>query len=307
MLCIRPIAAARTSTARMCSRAGLPGVGASRTAGSIARLLQLPTPGRANPRGLAIGAVVPLRHARQGADAVLDPERSTACRCGTSTIARLMDLYAETDPVLAGLRRGHGDQPRRRCRMPQRPGRPACTRDQPAEPASIASSPRPPKPPPSSCPRRWPAHRRAQLQRLGHARQRGPREGQLALRLGGLDAAIRCATDRHGHSVERHHRGSSSPSSAAPRRLTAPRAPTTAWPRSRLWSAARSRAAAFSRTGPACAKPPSYEGRDLAPTRDLRAVLKGVLRDHLGIPDGALAGGIFPESVAARPLDGLVA
>ena len=50
-----------------------------------------------------------------------------------------------------------------------------------------------------------------------------------------------------------------------------------------------------------------FEGRDLAPTRDLRTVLKGVLRDHLGIPDGALAGGIFPESVAARPLDGLVA
>ena len=50
-----------------------------------------------------------------------------------------------------------------------------------------------------------------------------------------------------------------------------------------------------------------YEGRDLAPTRDLRAVLKGVLRDHLGLPDGALAGGIFPDSAAARPLDGLIA
>ena len=50
-----------------------------------------------------------------------------------------------------------------------------------------------------------------------------------------------------------------------------------------------------------------YEGRDLAPTRDLRAVLKGVLRDHLGLPDGALTGGIFPDSAAARPLDGLVA
>ena len=50
-----------------------------------------------------------------------------------------------------------------------------------------------------------------------------------------------------------------------------------------------------------------YEGRDLAPTRDLRAVLKGVLRDHLGLPDGALAGEIFPDSAAARPIDGLVA
>jgi len=50
-----------------------------------------------------------------------------------------------------------------------------------------------------------------------------------------------------------------------------------------------------------------YEGRDLAPTRDLRAVLKGALRDHLGISDGALAGRIFPDSAAARPIDGLIA
>jgi uncharacterized protein (DUF1501 family) len=50
-----------------------------------------------------------------------------------------------------------------------------------------------------------------------------------------------------------------------------------------------------------------YEGRDLMPTRDLRSVLKGVLRDHLGMPDGALDGGVFPDSAAARPLDGLVA
>jgi len=50
-----------------------------------------------------------------------------------------------------------------------------------------------------------------------------------------------------------------------------------------------------------------YEGRDLKPTRDLRTVLKGVLRDHLGIPDGALASTVFPESAAERPLDGLIA
>ena len=50
-----------------------------------------------------------------------------------------------------------------------------------------------------------------------------------------------------------------------------------------------------------------YEGRDLKPTRDLRAVLKGVLRDHLGVPDGALGTGIFPDSASAKALDGLVA
>jgi uncharacterized protein (DUF1501 family) len=50
-----------------------------------------------------------------------------------------------------------------------------------------------------------------------------------------------------------------------------------------------------------------YEARDLVPTRDLRAVLKGVLRDHLGVPDGALAASIFPDSSATRALDGLIA
>src|SRR5689334_3383336 len=50
-----------------------------------------------------------------------------------------------------------------------------------------------------------------------------------------------------------------------------------------------------------------YEGRDLKPTTDLRAVLKGVLKDHLRVPDTALATKVFPDSVAARPMAGLVA
>lgn len=44
-----------------------------------------------------------------------------------------------------------------------------------------------------------------------------------------------------------------------------------------------------------------FEGRDLRPTRDLRAVLKGVLADHLGIPAGLLAQGVFPESGRVAP------
>ena len=50
-----------------------------------------------------------------------------------------------------------------------------------------------------------------------------------------------------------------------------------------------------------------YEARDLAPTLDLRTVLKGVLRDHLGIPAGALGTTVFPESRGADPIDGLIA
>ena len=50
-----------------------------------------------------------------------------------------------------------------------------------------------------------------------------------------------------------------------------------------------------------------YQGRDLAPTTDLRAVIKGVLADHLGIGDNALASTIFPDSGAVRPMRGLIA
>ena len=49
-----------------------------------------------------------------------------------------------------------------------------------------------------------------------------------------------------------------------------------------------------------------YEGRDLAPTTDLRAVIKGVLRDHLGLSERVLAETVFPGSAAAKPMPGLV-
>jgi uncharacterized protein (DUF1501 family) len=49
-----------------------------------------------------------------------------------------------------------------------------------------------------------------------------------------------------------------------------------------------------------------YEGRDLAPTTDLRAALKGILRDHLGISESVLAKTVFPDSMQVRPMQGLV-
>jgi uncharacterized protein (DUF1501 family) len=49
-----------------------------------------------------------------------------------------------------------------------------------------------------------------------------------------------------------------------------------------------------------------YEARDLAPTIDLRAVLKGVLRDHLGLGERVLAEKVFPDSTAVNLMSGLV-
>ena len=49
-----------------------------------------------------------------------------------------------------------------------------------------------------------------------------------------------------------------------------------------------------------------FEGRDLAPTTDLRAVFKGVLTEHLDVSVRALNEVVFPGSAAIRPLAGLV-
>jgi uncharacterized protein (DUF1501 family) len=49
-----------------------------------------------------------------------------------------------------------------------------------------------------------------------------------------------------------------------------------------------------------------YQNRDLKPTTDLRAVLKGVLRDHLRADERALATTVFPGSETVKPMTGLV-
>lgn len=50
-----------------------------------------------------------------------------------------------------------------------------------------------------------------------------------------------------------------------------------------------------------------FEDRDLFPSLDLRAVLKGALRDHLGVTERDLATKVFPDSLGIRPIDGLIA
>jgi uncharacterized protein (DUF1501 family) len=50
-----------------------------------------------------------------------------------------------------------------------------------------------------------------------------------------------------------------------------------------------------------------YQNRDLKPTTDLRAVLKGVLKDHLRADERALAQNVFPGSDGVKPMTGLVA
>jgi uncharacterized protein (DUF1501 family) len=50
-----------------------------------------------------------------------------------------------------------------------------------------------------------------------------------------------------------------------------------------------------------------YENRDLKPTTDLRAVLKGLLADQFGLSADVLGRAVFPDSIGVKPMSGLVA
>jgi uncharacterized protein (DUF1501 family) len=49
-----------------------------------------------------------------------------------------------------------------------------------------------------------------------------------------------------------------------------------------------------------------YEGRDLKPTLDLRAAIKGVLHEQLKVSDRALDTAVFPDSAGIRRIEGLI-
>src|SRR4051795_1842097 len=57
---------------------------------------------------------------------------------------------------------------------------------------------------------------------------------------------------------------------------------------------------------PGLKKADLHEKRDLKPTTDLRAVLMGVLKDHLRVEEKVLADTIFPGSADVKPMGGLV-
>jgi len=50
-----------------------------------------------------------------------------------------------------------------------------------------------------------------------------------------------------------------------------------------------------------------HDGRDLKPTTDLRAVIKGVFKEHLRVDARTLDSTIFPDSAAVAPMAGLLA
>jgi uncharacterized protein (DUF1501 family) len=57
---------------------------------------------------------------------------------------------------------------------------------------------------------------------------------------------------------------------------------------------------------PGLAEAQLHDGRDLKPTADLRAVLKGLLADQFGLTVAVLAEAVFPDSGHVNPMRGLI-
>jgi uncharacterized protein (DUF1501 family) len=276
---------------------GLAGVGNARTGWLNRAVAGMGTGGSVNRKGLAMGAVVPL--VMRGAVPVLSwlPQLNDL-PLSESTISRLVDLYGQTDPGLARalsqgieIERVAGSEGPALRLSGSRPLREFVeTAQAAARLLSAADGPR-----------------IGVLSYNGwdtHANE-GALDGQLAERLRGLDAAIRALAEGMAGAwrqtiivvVTEFGRTARINGTAGTDHGTA----TVALLVGGAVSGGRVLA-----DWPGLGERALYEGRDLYPTRDLRAVLKGVLRDHLGIPQGALAQTVFPDSADATPTDGLV-
>ena len=284
---------------------GLPGVGRTQDGWLNRALAVLPAAGRANPRGLAVGAMLPL--VIRGSAPVLSwSPRVYGMPLRESTVARLMDLYAEADPVLARVF-AEGMELHRV----------AAESTTTASPLQASA-----QTPTARLHREFSEAAQAAARflsaadgpRIGvlsyngwdtHANE-GPIRGQLAIRLGGLDAGIAALETGMG-TAWRDTVAVVVTEFGRTVRVNGTAGTDHGMATVALLVGGAVRGGRVLADWPGLRDQALYEGRDLAPTRDLRSVLKGVLRDHLGLAEAALGASVFPDSLATTSIDGLVA
>jgi len=312
---------------------GLGGVGGVKDGWLNRALSKLPDAGRVAPqKGLSIGAVVPLVM-RGPADVVSwTPPSFKNAELNASTIERLQDLYAQTDPALGkafadgialdelagpagamsasaegGMMMGEGmmaggtapsGMGRASSAKPntarQKPQRYRGFIDTAARAARFLTAPDGPRIGVLSY-SGWDTHF-----------NEGVLDGQLANKLGGLDAAVKALHDGMGEAwsdtvvlfVTEFGRTAETNGTRGTDHGTATMA---------LMTGGAVRGGRVITDWPGLNRAALFEDRDLKPTMDLRTICKGILQDHLGIPGGALRNNIFPESRDAAPLKDLIA
>jgi len=132
-----------------------------------------------------------------------------------------------------------------------------------------------------------------------HANEGGA-QGQLALRLRGLDAALATLKESLG-PVWRKTVVLVATEFGRTAAINGTRGPDHG-----TGAAAFLLGGAVNGDWPGLARANLLDNRDLKPTLDLRSVMKGVLRDHLRVAPAALDSEVFPNSNSARPLDDLI-
>jgi uncharacterized protein (DUF1501 family) len=282
---------------------GLPGTGKKDDGWLNRALEELPHAGTTSAKGLAMGAVVPL--VMRGRAPVLSwIPKVYSLPLRESTVARLMDLYAHTDPALAkALLEGV-----------------EINRVAEAEAATPAAGPKAQQSGVRSLREFTDAAEAAARflsaadgPRIGalsyngwdtHANE-GVVQGQLGNRLAGLDAAIQALHDGLGSAwketvliiVTEFGRTV---------RVNGTQGTDHGMATVALFAGGAVNGGRVLADWPGLSEANLYERRDLKPTTDLRALIKGVLKDHLAIPDGALASAVFPGSTAVKAADGLI-
>jgi uncharacterized protein (DUF1501 family) len=283
----------------------------------------LPAQGKASPKGLAMGAVVPL--VMRGEAPVLSwIPKVYNLPLRDSTVARLMDLYQHTDPVLAkafadGMEINRVAEAGLAAATPPVQQVAAQGNAQPSSPATPPPAATPPSPKPF---REFTEAAEAAAKfmsaadgpRVGalsyngwdtHANE-GVVQGQLAGRLAGLDAAIEALHTGLGAAwkdtviviVTEFGRTA---------RENGTNGTDHGMATCALFLGGAVKGGRVHADWPGLADKNLYENRDLKPTTDLRVMLKGLLRDHLGVPDGALGQTVFPGTGLIKGMDGLVA
>lgn len=280
------------------------GGGGKATDGWLNRALAgMPSAGAAEkPKGLALAAVVPL--VIRGSAPVLTwtpPAYRLPFRA--DTIARITDLYGQTDPALAKAFAAGIEidrmadstlDPKAGLKGKDAGGQPFREFTAAAEAAAkFLTTPGGPRIGALSVDG-WDTHA-----------NEGAVKGLLANRLAGLDAAIKAFADGMGPAwqdtvvllVTEFGRTAQTNGTDGTDHGTA----TTA-----LLLGGAVKGGRVVADWPGLSQKALFEGRDLAPTRDVRSILKGILGDHLGIPQGVLAGKVFPDSASAAALGGLI-
>jgi uncharacterized protein (DUF1501 family) len=306
----RLIANARISMDKTCSRAGLPSSRPATPAGNRA-LANLASAGRVDPHGsvpanvkggkaFAIGSVTPL--VVRGPAPVLSWPPQRIQPASADTVQRLLDLYRHTDVKLASaidesIKLAAIEHAGDKAQKPGSGPRPAQVRGYFAEAAGTAAKflAQPDGPRVGALALDgWDTHN-----------NEGIAQGRLSQLLGSLDGALAAIETNMGQAwretvvilVTEFGRTARINGTDGTDHGTA----TVA-----LLVGGALKGGRVIADWPGLKMANLYENRDLKPTTDLRAVLKGVLKDHLRADERVLADNVFPGSVGVKPMAGLV-